>query len=426
MLEFLQSLFASNQLFAGGAALGLFGLLAIWLRDIPARVFGWAKIFFVATLSFDSRDELMFTTLVEYMHERDALRRLNNFTVRMVRQGPEYQNLMEELQQGGNPTAYLSPGEGFHLFVLDGRLMWMQRDIQVATTVLERITLSTLGRTKAPLERFVQSALESRVARELNKIAIYIPSSYNNEWVRARLGNNRKLASVILKQGQKESVLGDLKQFFASKKRYEELGIPWRRGYLLYGPPGTGKTSLVTALASELSLNVCSLSLASPNITDERIGNLLSSVPSRSIILLEDIDSFFHQRQKADAAVKLSYSGFLNALDGVASHEGSVIFLTTNRPQLIDEAAIRSGRVDFRMELTNCDAHQLHFMFLKFFPDQGAAKEFATRVAPGTISPAKVQEKLLKAKSVDDAFAEFDDANAELEPSGETDPFRFR
>ena len=104
-----------------------------------------------------------------------------------------------------------------------------------------------------------------------------MPSPYNNEWTRARLGNNRKLDSVVLKAGQKEAILADLHRFFASHERYETLGIPWRRGYLLYGPPGTGKTSLVTALASELSLNVCVLCLASPNVTDEKIGNLLAT-----------------------------------------------------------------------------------------------------------------------------------------------------
>ncbi len=211
--------------------------------------------------------------------------------------------------------------------------------------------------------------MDHRIARELNRIAIYVPSPYSNEWSRARLGNNRKLDSVVLKAGQKEAVVGDLQRFFASRERYETLGIPWRRGYLLYGPPGTGKTSLVTALASELSLNVCVLSLASPNVTDEKIGALLSSVPTRSIILIEDVDAFFQQRSKADVQVKVSYSGFINALDGVASHEGSVVFLTTNHPDRIDEAAIRSGRVDFRMELGPCDSDQLERMFLKFFDD---------------------------------------------------------
>ena len=234
-----------------------------------------------------------------------------------------------------------------------------------------------------------------------------MPSPYSNEWTRARLGNNRKLDSVVLKEGQKEAITADLNRFFASRERYDSLGIPWRRGYLLYGPPGTGKTSLVTALASELALNVCVLSLASPNVTDEKIGNLLATVPRRSVVLIEDVDAFFQHRTKADAGVKVSYSGFINALDGVAAHEGSVVFLTTNHPQLIDEAAIRSGRVDFRLELSLCDRGQLERMFRKFFDDADAAARFAATVSADRWSPAQVQERLLKAADVDDALALF-------------------
>jgi chaperone BCS1 len=324
-----------------------------------------------------------------------------------VRQGTSYQSLHDELQQGGRPLTVLSPGEGFHLFYLDGRVMWMKREVQVGPSIFEKIALSTLGRNKQPLEALVHAAMEHRIARELNRIAVYMPSPYNNEWMRARLGNNRKLDSVVLKRGQKEAILDDLNRFFAARERYEALGIPWRRGYLLYGPPGTGKTSLVTALASELSLNVCVLSLASPNVTDEKIGNLLASVPRRSVILIEDVDAFFQQRSKADSGVKVSYSGFINALDGVAAHEGSVVFLTTNHPQLIDEAAIRSGRVDFRMELGPCDRDQLARMFRKFFDDEAAAARFAEALAPDRWSPAQVQERLLKAATAEEAEALF-------------------
>ena len=234
--------------------------------------------------------------------------------------------------------------------------------------------------------------------------------------MRARLGNNRKLESVVLKAGQKEDIIADLDRFFASHDRYEALGIPWRRGYLLYGPPGTGKTSLVTALASELKLNVCVLSLASPTVNDEKIANLLSSVPRRSVIIIEDVDAFFQQRTKADAQVKVSYSGFINALDGVAAHEGSVVFLTTNHPDLIDEAAIRSGRVDFRLELGLCDRDQLERMFCKFFDDDAAATRFADRVDAGRWSPAQVQERLLNAGDVDEAVALFDASSADGAP----------
>jgi len=414
VFESLQSVFASNQLASGGAALAVVGVIAMWLREVPGKIAAWAKHFFVTTLTVDSRDEIMFPAMVEYMDSRDALRRLNNFTVRTVReQSSAYQSLRDELQQGGRPAARFSPGEGFHVFFLDGRLMWMKREVQLAVSIIEKITLSTLGRDKRPLESLVAAAMDHRIERELNRIAVYVPSPYNNEWTRARLGNNRKLDSVVLKDGQKEAITADLNRFFGSRERYETLGIPWRRGYLLYGPPGTGKTSLVTALASELALNVCVLSLASPNVTDEKIGNLLASVPRRSVILIEDVDAFFQQRSKADAGVKVSYSGFINALDGVAAHEGSVVFLTTNHPQLIDDAAIRSGRVDFRLELGLCNRDQLERMFVKFIDDAGAAARFADAVEVDRWSPAEVQERLLKAGTLGEAISLFETRAAE-------------
>jgi chaperone BCS1 len=408
MLESLSALFAGNQFFSGGLVLALLGLVAMWFRDVPKHLWELFKRNFVSTLTFDSRDELMFATLVEYMNAKDVLRGINQFTVRGVRQSSGYSSFSDDIRQGAYPETFLSPGEGFHVFRLDGRIMWMTREVQVVQTVLERIRLSTFGRSKAPLEEFIQSALAYRISRELNKIAIYVPNPFNHsDWMRAKLGNNRKLASIVLKEGQTEAILADLDRFFASRARYESLGIPWRRGYLLYGSPGTGKTSLVTAIASELALNVCSVSLASSGLNDDRINALLSSVPPRSIILIEDIDSFFRQRDQASQTMRLSFSGFINALDGVASHEGSVIFMTTNHPELIDEAVIRSGRVDFRMELSRCDRHQLREMFLKFFDDPAAADVFASALEPGLWSPAEVQERLLKADDPRSALEHF-------------------
>jgi chaperone BCS1 len=221
MLDSLAAALGGNTLVSGGLALALLGVAAMWLRDLPAKFAAWARHFFVTTLTVDSRDELMFPALVDYMDSREALRRLNNFTVKAVRTNTSsYQSLHDELQQGGRPATVFSPGEGFHLFVMDGRLMWMKREVQVAASIFERISLSTLGRDKAPLETLVEAAMEHRIARELNRIAIYVPSPYSNEWMRARLGNNRKLDSVLLKAGQKEAIVDDLRRFFASHDRY--------------------------------------------------------------------------------------------------------------------------------------------------------------------------------------------------------------
>jgi len=85
----------------------------------------------------------------------------------------------------------------------------------------------------------------------------------------------------------------------------------------------------------------------------------------------------------------------------------SVVFLTTNHPHLIDEAAIRSGRVDFRLELGLCDRDQLERMFLKFIDDADAAARFANAVDVELWSPAQVQERLLKASDADEAIALF-------------------
>nr|WP_308645933.1 AAA family ATPase [Ottowia beijingensis] len=301
------------------------------------------------------------------------------------------------MRNGQPPRAYLSPGEGLHILRLDGRWLWIRRDVQVAQAVFEKISLSQFGRSPARLQAFLQAAIDTRAARETDTLSVYIPNPFHGgDWMRARLGSRRPLASVVLKAGQGEALLADLERFFDSRERYAQLGIPWRRGYLLYGPPGTGKTSLVTALASELHLNVCTLSLASPIVTDEKIHTLLASVPQRSLLLIEDVDAFFRERDAAHAQVKLSFSGFLNALDGVATQEGTVLFMTTNHVERLDPALIRAGRIDERVELGYADEEQLRRLYRKFHDDAAAAEAFAREKAGQNLAPAAVQGELMR------------------------------
>lgn len=73
-----------------------------------------------------------------------------------------------------------------------------------------------------------------------------------------------------------EHLLGDLNRFFASRKWYDDRGVPWRRGYMLHGPPGTGKTSTVMSIAGamEPKLDVCVVNLAGNSVDDRRLMQL--------------------------------------------------------------------------------------------------------------------------------------------------------
>lgn len=65
-------------------------------------------------------------------------------------------------------------------------------------------------------------------------------------------------------------LIADAKDFLASEAWYAERGIPYRRGYLLYGVPGSGKTSLIHAIAGELSLDIYVVSLSAKGYADLR------------------------------------------------------------------------------------------------------------------------------------------------------------
>ena len=101
----------------------------------------------------------------------------------------------------------------------------------------------------------------------------------------------RSIGSVVLPGTQAQATLDDAREFLASAAWYRERGVPHRRGYLLSGLPGTGKSSLIQAIASELSLPIYLLSLSSDLLDDLTLDRLMQSMEiTPSILLLEDVD----------------------------------------------------------------------------------------------------------------------------------------
>jgi len=133
-------------------------------------------------------------------------------------------------------------------------------------------------------------------------------------------------------------------------------------------------------------------------MTDDRLNHLLAVVPPRSLVLLEDVDFAVGDSAPADetgpyaGVMRVSFSGLLNALDGVVATEERIVFMTTNHFRRLPRALVRPGRVDLQVYVGLASRLQLHRMFIRFFPGEDAlAEQFATLCEGENLSMAELQ-----------------------------------
>lgn len=166
----------------------------------------------------------------------------------------------------------------------------------------------------------------------------------------------------------------------------------------MHGPPGCGKTSYVTALAGQLGYNICVLNLGDPSMTDDRLQHILAVVPPRCLVLLEDIDFAVTAQEPHDpkgpyaGVTRVTFSGMLNALDGVVATEERIVFMTTNHYDKLPQVLIRPGRVDLSVYIGVASKSQVNQMFLRFFPEEETlAQQFSTLCEGEGLSMAELQ-----------------------------------
>jgi chaperone BCS1 len=236
----------------------------------------------------------------------------------------------------------------------------------------ETVTLTTLYAHRHVFEDIFREAHLLALSAQEGKTIMY--TARGAEWT--QFGDARKkrpLQSVVLDKGIKERIVADVRDFLGRQQWYVDRGIPYRRGYLLYGPPGSGKSSFIQALAGELDFGVAIINLSERGVTDDKLAHLLTKLPARTILLLEDADAAFRNRRQVDAdgygGATVTFSGLLNALDGVAAGEERIAFLTTNHIDRLDEALIRPGRVDMTVRIGEATRHQAAEMWDRFYGD---------------------------------------------------------
>ncbi|KAI6008717.1 P-loop containing nucleoside triphosphate hydrolase protein [Pisolithus orientalis] len=143
---------------------------------------------------------------------------------------------------------------------------------------------------------------------------------------------------------------------------FTRVGIKPPKGVLLYGPPGTGKTLLARAVAATLHTNF--LKVVSSAIVDKYIGESARVVREMfgyardhepCVIFMDEIDAIggrrFSEGTSADREIQRTLMELLNQMDGFDSLGRTKLIMATNRPDTLDPALLRPGRLDRKIEI---------------------------------------------------------------------------
>ena len=142
-------------------------------------------------------------------------------------------------------------------------------------------------------------------------------------------------------------------------ERSAKIGIKPPQGILLYGPPGTGKTLLAQAIAKELGANFFSTSGSAFNemfvgVGASRVRNLFQNARKQTpaVIFIDEVDALAGRRkQNGGEEGEKTLTELLVQLDGGHSNEGILFVAATNRKDMLDEAFLRPGRIDFSFQV---------------------------------------------------------------------------
>uniref|UniRef100_A0A914PYH8 Mitochondrial chaperone BCS1 n=1 Tax=Panagrolaimus davidi TaxID=227884 RepID=A0A914PYH8_9BILA len=397
----------SNPLFSGGALLSIAGFLMYLINWAWSFGYGLFRQRFFTTLHL-TNENMTYKWVIDHINQNS----------KWETQNLEVNTTLNQKETGASRLSHkLIPGLGSHYFYYKNRVIYFQRALERGEhaivrneqgtreqKIMESIVLSTFCGSPEFWKQFLDDASTAYLKALDKGLTIYACVSSMSWGVSGDLRNKRPLETVILDDGIAEKICADIETFNSSEKWYLDRGIPYRRGYLLYGPPGTGKSSFIAALASHFGYGIATLNLSCQNLYDSYLQTLINNTPPKTFLLLEDIDVAFKKRETGEketqSSCAITLSGLLNAIDGIASAEKRILFMTTNFKENLDGALIRSGRVDLQIELGNYTPSMTKKMFQRFYEknvSEEIVQEFceASSKLEKPFSPAQLQKHLI-------------------------------
>lgn len=404
----------SNPFVSGGLAFGSLGFLLGYVKSVPTKLFAFVRSKFMYTVQISSEDKA-FELFNNWIINTDYGKKAS-----IVRLRSDYDD------QTSRHILALTPGEGLHVFKHNGKKIWAQiersepkGDGGQGGTPLPNysIKMSTLGTSRKYINGFVAEIEKAQNDQYKDKIILMNFDSHR-DWYVGNYTERRTKEQLFFNGNVVEDIIRDIKHFESQKEWYQKMGIPHTRGYLLHGPPGNGKTSLIRCVATEMNKKICVVKLDVLN--EQNLQYALNRSPKNSIILMEDVDALFYdnkmnesEKDESGNIIKISpseypynrkkgasltsLSSIFNALDGVMVAEDRILFTTSNRPEILDKAFIRPGRIDKHILIDNATKEQMKQYYQHFFLDDAEemADDWISNLGESERSMAEIQERLL-------------------------------
>lgn len=240
--------------------------------------------------------------------------------------------------------------------------------------------------------------------------------------------------------GCKDSLKKRLDFFLNNKDFYKKLGIPYTLGMLFHGCPGSGKTSTIKAIANYTNRHLVVLPISKITsmtslrnvILNEKLGDY--KVPHhKRLYVFEEIDcngmeKIISKRQEQEIKLdteqnildekskqlfvekmlkdyvsvlpenkekesdKITLGGLLELIDGINEATGRILIMTTNKdPSTFDDALLRPGRIDVKLEFTRCHKYEVNEIFKLWF-DQEIPCDILRNIPDNKFTPAELGE----------------------------------
>ena len=229
-------------------------------------------------------------------------------------------------------------------------------------------------------------------------------------------------------ENQIEQVRDAIELPFRYPEVYREYGLRPPRGILLYGPPGCGKTLIAKAVASSLSdseRQTYFISIKGPELLNKFVGETerhIRSIFGRArdlaksdvpvVIFFDEIEALFRTRGTGISSdvETMIVPQLLAEMDGVEALDNVVVIGASNRPDMIDPAVLRPGRLDVRVRIERPSRRQAKDIFSKYLtPDLPLSKSLVLREgSPEAAVKVMIETALDRLYSSNESTALFD------------------